>query len=132
VFNTGTFGVAPRDAGVASATVNTGQQLGGSIGTSLLNTIFASAVASYIAAHLSPATAVHGRPSPQLSGLALIHGYTVAFWVSAAIFAGGALLAVALFRNGPLTAPGQPQPAAPEQAAGARASADGTTLPSPG
>jgi hypothetical protein len=44
--NTGTFGVAPQDAGVASATVNTGQQIGGSIGTSLLNTIFASAVAS--------------------------------------------------------------------------------------
>jgi predicted MFS family arabinose efflux permease len=127
VFNTGTFGVAPRDAGVASATVNTGQQLGGSIGTSLLNTIFASAFASYIAAHLSPATAAGGRPSPQLTGLALIHGYTVAFWVSAAIFAGGALIAVALFRTGPLTPPGQPQPSTPEQAAGARASADGTT-----
>jgi EmrB/QacA subfamily drug resistance transporter len=126
VFNTGTYGVAPQDAGVAAATVNTGQQLGGSIGTSLLNTIFASAVASYIAAHLSPATAVHGRPSPQLNGLALIHGYTVAFWVSAAIFAGGAIVAVALFRNGPLTPPGQPQPAAPEQAARTRASADGT------
>jgi EmrB/QacA subfamily drug resistance transporter len=125
VFNTGTFGVAPRDAGVASATVNTGQQLGGSVGTSLLNTIFASAVASYIAAHLSPATAVRGRPSPQLTGLALIHGYTVAFWVSAAIFAGGAIVAVALFRNGPLTPPGQPQPSTPEQAAGARVSADG-------
>ena len=40
---------------MASATINTGQQLGGSIGTSLLNTIFASTVASYIAAHLSPA-----------------------------------------------------------------------------
>ena len=46
--NTGTYGVAPRDAGVASATVTVGQQLGASIGTSLLNTIFASAVASYL------------------------------------------------------------------------------------
>ena len=47
--NTGTFGVAPQDAGVASATVNTGQQIGGSIGTSLLNTIFASAASpSYL------------------------------------------------------------------------------------
>ena len=128
VFNTGTFGVAPRDAGVASATVNTGQQLGGSIGTSLLNTIFASAVASYIAAHLTPATAAGGRPGPQLTGLALIHGYTVAFWVSAAIFAGGALVAVALFRTGPLIPPGQQaQPSTPEQAAGARASAGGST-----
>src|ERR1700733_1080103 len=38
--NTGTFGVAPQDAGVASASVTVGQQLGASIGTSLLNTIF--------------------------------------------------------------------------------------------
>ena len=68
VFSTGTFGVPPQDAGVAAATVNTGQQLGGSIGTSLLNTIFASSVASYIS--------VHGRPSPQVAGQALIHGYS--------------------------------------------------------
>lgn len=44
--NTGTFGVTPEDAGVASATVNTGQQLGGSIGTSLFNTIAASATSA--------------------------------------------------------------------------------------
>ena len=50
--NAGTYGVAPYDAGVASASVNTGQQLGGSIGTSLLNTIAASATTSYIAAHI--------------------------------------------------------------------------------
>jgi len=124
VFNTGTFGVAPRDAGVASATINTGQQLGGSIGTSLLNTIFASTVASYIAAHLSPATVVHGRPSPQLTGLALIHGYTTTFWWSAAILTGGAIVAATLFRSGPLTQPGQPQPAGPARAAGTPTPAD--------
>ena len=118
VFNTGTFGVAPHDAGVASATINTGQQLGGSIGTSLLNTIFAGAVASYIVAHLNPATLVHGRPSPQLTELALVHGYTTAFWWSAAILTGGAIVALTLFRNGPLTRPGQqPQPADPAHAA---------------
>ena len=117
VFNTGTFGVAPRDAGVASATVNTGQQLGGSIGTSLLNTIFASTVAAYLTAHTTPATLVHGKPSPQLTGQALIHGYATAFWWSAAILAGGALIALALFRNGPLTPPDrQPQPGAPAHA----------------
>jgi EmrB/QacA subfamily drug resistance transporter len=110
VFNTGTFGVPPQDAGVASATVNTGQQLGGSIGTSLLNTIFASAVASYLAAHLSPATAIHGRPGPQLTGLALIHGYSTAFWWSAAILACGAIIAGTLLRSGPLTRPGRPLP----------------------
>jgi hypothetical protein len=74
--NTGTFGVAPQDAGVASATLNTGQQIGGSIGTSLLNTIFASAVAHYLASHLSPATLVHGHPAPYLTAMSLIHGYT--------------------------------------------------------
>ncbi|MGH3200215.1 MAG: hypothetical protein ACRDNT_30825, partial [Streptosporangiaceae bacterium] len=96
---TGTFGVAPRDAGVASATVTVGQQLGGSIGVSLLNTIFASAVASYIAAHAASARLI-GRPA--LTGLALAHGYDTAFWWSAAIFASGAILGGALLRPGPL------------------------------
>jgi len=71
--NTGTFGVAPRDAGVASASVNTGQQLGGAIGTALLNTIAASAATGYLASHA-------GRLAPQLVQLAAVHGYTTAFW----------------------------------------------------
>jgi hypothetical protein len=118
--NTGTFGVAPQDAGVASATVNTGQQIGGSIGTSLLNTIFASAVASYIASHITPGALVHGRPGPHLVGLALVHGYTTAFWWSAAIFAAGAVICGTLLRRGPLPAavpPGAPGGAGATQAA---------------
>jgi hypothetical protein len=75
--NTGTFGVAPQDAGVAAATVTVGQMLGGSVGTSLLNTIFASAVASYLSAHLALARLI-GRQA--LTGLALAHGYETAFW----------------------------------------------------
>jgi tellurite resistance protein TehA-like permease len=114
---------------VASATVNTGQQLGGSIGTSLLNTIFASTVASYIAAHLSPATAVRGRPSPQLTGLALVHGYTTAFWWSAAILAFGAIVAVALFRSGPLIQPGGPAHATGTSTAADQDPAHRTALP---
>src|SRR5499427_4284022 len=102
--NTGTFGVAPQDAGVASATLNTGQQIVGSIGTSLLNTIFASAVAHYLTSHLSPATLVHGHPAPSLIGMSLIHGYTTGFWVAAAIFGAGAVICGALFRSGPLRA----------------------------
>jgi EmrB/QacA subfamily drug resistance transporter len=98
-FNTGTYGVAPRDAGVASATVNTGQQLGGSIGTALLNTIATSAGASYLAARL------HGSPSPALAQLAEIHGYVTAFWWVAGIFAAAAVLCGALMRRGPLQAP---------------------------
>jgi hypothetical protein len=110
--NTGTFGVAPQDAGVASATLNTGQQIGGSIGTSLLNTIFASAVARYLTSHLSPATLVHGHPAPSLTEMSLIHGYTTGFWVAAAIFAVGAVICGTLFRRGPLRASG-PAAAAP-------------------
>ena len=47
-FSAATLGVAPNEAGIASAMVNTSQQIGGSIGTSLLSTIYASAVASYL------------------------------------------------------------------------------------
>jgi EmrB/QacA subfamily drug resistance transporter len=97
--NTGTFGVQPRDAGVASATVTVGQQLGASIGTSLLNTIFASAVTSYLAAHAA-ASASLGRHA--LAGLALAHGYDTAFWWIAGIFAAGAIVSGVLFRRGPL------------------------------
>ncbi len=97
--NTGTYGVAPQDAGVASATVTVGQQLGASVGTSLLNTIFASAVASYLAANIAAARLI-GRPA--VTGLALAHGYDTAFWWTAAIFAGGAVIGGILFRSGPL------------------------------
>jgi EmrB/QacA subfamily drug resistance transporter len=101
--NTGTFGVRSSDAGVASASVNTGQQLGGSVGTALLNTVATSAAAGYVVSHASPATVIHGRPSAGLLGLALVHGYTTAFWWSAVIFACGAVVAGALLRRGPLT-----------------------------
>jgi EmrB/QacA subfamily drug resistance transporter len=94
---TGTFGVAPRDAGVASASINTGQQLGGSIGTALLNTIAASATTSYLADHL------HGRLTPQVVQLAAVHSYSTVFWWCAGIFAAGAVICGALLRRGPLT-----------------------------
>jgi hypothetical protein len=97
--STGTFGVAPQDAGVASATVTVGQQLGASVGTSLLNTIFTGAVASYLAANLASARLI-GRQA--LTGLALAHGYDTAFWWIAGIFAAGAVIGGALLRNGPL------------------------------
>jgi len=84
-----------------------------------VNLIFAGIAAAY----LTSATLAHARPSPQLTAQALIHGYAAAFWWSAAILAGGALIALALFRNGPLTRPSQqPQPSAP-----ARATATPTT-----
>jgi len=99
VINTGTFGVAPQDAGEASATVTVGQQLGASVGTALLSTIFAAAVTSYLTAHLAAARLI-GRPA--LTGLALAHGYDTAFWWTAGIFAGGAVIGGTLLRPGPL------------------------------
>jgi hypothetical protein len=68
MINTGTSGVAPQDAGEASATVTVGQMLGGSVGTALLNTMFAAAVTSYIAAHLAAARII-GRQARAASGI---------------------------------------------------------------
>lgn len=82
--------------------------LGGSVGTSLLNTIFTSAVASYITAHLAAARLI-GRQA--LIGLALAHGYDIGFWWTASIFAGGAVIAGALLRPGPLDQKRTPPPA---------------------
>jgi EmrB/QacA subfamily drug resistance transporter len=99
--STGTLGVAPQDAGVASAVLNAGQQIGGSIGTSLLNTLAASATLTYLTTHATPGATVHGQPGPQLASLALVHGYTTAFWWTAAIFAAGAVICGTLLRRGP-------------------------------
>jgi EmrB/QacA subfamily drug resistance transporter len=96
--STATAGVEAADAGVASALVNTSQQVGGSVGTALLNTLATSAIASYVAAH-------HGAPS--VAAHATLHGYTTAFTWSAAIFAVGAVLCGLLLRPGA----GQPEPA---------------------
>ncbi len=85
-----TYGVAPNDSGVASAMVNTMQQVGGSIGTALLSSIFASSVANY----------VEGKtPSPQLLSEATVHGYTVAFWIAAGIFAFGTLVVAVVMES---------------------------------
>jgi EmrB/QacA subfamily drug resistance transporter len=86
--NTATAGVSPADSGVASALVNTMQQVGGSVGTALLSTIAASATSGYVAAH----HVVGGIGNP----VAATHGYTVAFDVAAGLFALGAVLAVTM------------------------------------
>jgi MFS family permease len=95
-FATGTSGVEPRDAGIASGSVSTGQQLGGAIGTALLNTIAASATADYLASH------VNGQPAPLQVHLAAIHGYTTVFWWCTGIYAAGALICGTLLRRGGL------------------------------
>jgi hypothetical protein len=97
-FNTGTFGVAPQDAGVASATVTVSQQLGASVGTALLNTIYASAISSYLAVNLASSSANRRT----VTGLALAHGYDTTFRWTAGIFAAGALIGGVVLRSGPL------------------------------
>jgi EmrB/QacA subfamily drug resistance transporter len=84
-FSTATLRIAGSEAGVASAMVNTSQQVGGSVGTALLSTIFASATAAYAASHVG---------TPGLANAASIHGYTAAFAWAAGIFALGFLLAL--------------------------------------
>ncbi|KAA2262841.1 MFS transporter [Solihabitans fulvus] len=84
-------GVSPHDAGVASAMLNTSQQVGGALGTALLNTLYASAVTSYIAAN-----ATGPQDIPGLMPFAAIHGYHRAFLVGG-IFLGAALIALAIF-----------------------------------
>jgi MFS family permease len=86
-FSAGTLGVPPNEAGIASAMVNTSQQIGGSIGTSLLSTIYASAVSSYVATHVH----VSG-----LAAAAQVHGDTTAFWWAAGIFGVGFVLALVI------------------------------------
>src|SRR5580700_3652067 len=94
-FSTGTLGLAPQDAGVGSATLNTAQQVGGSIGTSLLNTLAASAASSFLV----------GRTlTPANLQAALLHSYTTAFLWSSLIFVAGAVVAGLVLRSGGLTA----------------------------
>ena len=91
--NTATYGTGAADAGVASALVNTNQQVGGSIGTALLNTIAASALTSYLM--------THGHSPLALAGAA-VHSYVVAFWVSAGIFATSAVVCALVLPSGTL------------------------------
>ena len=87
--NTATADVRSDDAGVASALVNTMQQVGGSVGTAVLSTVAATVTAGYAASH-------HSAPSG-LASQAATHGYTMAFAISAGAFAVGAVMAALLF-----------------------------------
>jgi len=84
---TALFGVSPHDAGVASGLLNTTQQIGGSLGIAVMNTIAASATAAYITANGVEATQA-----------GIVHGFTVAFAVSAGVLAVGAIVS-AIFIN---------------------------------
>jgi EmrB/QacA subfamily drug resistance transporter len=84
-FSTATLGIDGSEAGVGSAMVNTSQQVGGSVGTALLSTVFASSAAAYSAAHAH---------APDLTNAAAIHGYTTAFAWAAGFYGLGLVLAL--------------------------------------
>ncbi|MFG2284616.1 MFS transporter [Streptomyces sp. NPDC048595] len=119
VMATATTGVARQDSGVTSATVNTSQQVGGSIGTALLNTIATSASAAYLADRLAEAARTsggHQLPPAVREALVkdgVVHGFTAAIGTGSVIMLVAALVAGAM-----VTAPGSasalPEKPAPE------------------
>ena len=88
-----TSGVEPEHSGVASALVNTVQQIGGSVGIAVLSAFAATAASDYL--HGKPATAAN-------QALAALHSYTTVFWWAAGLVAVGAVLCGALLRSGPI------------------------------
>jgi len=112
--STALIGVEPKDAGVASALVNTTQQVGGSLGTALLNTVAATAATTYLAGHAKSAAAVQS---------AAVHGYTTAFTVSAVLLAGAAVVAGLLVRASRDQAEDQPVGALAGEGGGPRRAA---------
>ncbi|WP_193433140.1 MFS transporter [Streptomyces luteocolor] len=88
VYATATAGVPAQDAGVASAALNTVQQMGASLGTVLLNTIATGATSRYINSHLhDPA---HGGAPLNES---MVHGFTIAYRCAAGVLLLAALVA---------------------------------------
>ncbi|GAA4226563.1 MFS transporter [Actinomadura meridiana] len=96
--STATSRVAPHEQGAASATLNTMQQVGGSVGTALLNTIAAGATTDWLANHrVNPA-----QHTPQVRAAlaeATVHGYSVATWISAAVMLAAAVVAGVLING---------------------------------
>ncbi|MFV0286753.1 MAG: MFS transporter [Demequina sp.] len=89
---TATGGVRGTDAGVVSATLNTTQQVGGSIGIALLNTVAANATTRWI-------TDNGGVDADQAQ--AAVHGFTTAMWVSVGAVIVAAVTAALLVRFRP-------------------------------
>ena len=99
-FNTATAGAGPQMAGVASAMVSVGQQVGGSIGASLLNTVAASTAATYLAAHASAALLAQHATTIAATTVwrtAQLHSYDAAFYIAAAFIFAAALGAAIVY-----------------------------------
>ena len=98
--NVATGGVHPRDAGVASAMVNTSQQVGGAVGTALLSTLALSATRRYTDAH--PVADPTSQQAAMLHTQAQVHGYITAFWWAAGLMLASAVVSFVMisFRVG--------------------------------
>ncbi|MCC0097694.1 MFS transporter [Streptomyces flavotricini] len=112
-----THGVNPADAGVASAMVNTSQQVGGAIGTALLNTIAASATTAYLTDHAA-AVAAGGPAAKLIQAQAMVEGYSSAIWWAVGILVASSAIALTLINTG---RPGAGGPVASGDGAGADA-----------
>jgi EmrB/QacA subfamily drug resistance transporter len=84
-------GVRSSQAGAASGLINTSQQVGGAIGLAAATTIATTYTAHYVSVHNVAAS----------SGVALTHGFTVAFYVLAALAAIGAVIAAVFIESRP-------------------------------
>jgi EmrB/QacA subfamily drug resistance transporter len=81
-----TSGVQPADMGVASAVLNTAQQVGGTLGLAVLVTVAAAATRSDLGSGAAPLTST-------------VHGYSVAFVVASGIAFAAFLVALAAVRT---------------------------------
>jgi predicted MFS family arabinose efflux permease len=78
--STATNNAEPRDVGITSATTNSSQQIGASIGTALLNTIAAIETSAYLSAH---------SRGPNLGAQATVHGFAIASaWAAGSLLVG--------------------------------------------
>ncbi|MEY4279834.1 MAG: hypothetical protein RL313_97 [Actinomycetota bacterium] len=82
--STSLHAVSSHDTGVASAMLNTSQQIGGSLGTALLNTVAATAATTFATANT--------QLGEMVQPFALTHGFTVAFKFSAGLLVVGAIV----------------------------------------
>ena len=89
--------------GVASAVLNTSQQVGGSLGTALLNTLFAGTVTAYLTDNArSP------EEAQQLAPTAFIEGYHVAFFWGAMLLVAALLTSLLLINARKQDVPTEP------------------------
>ena len=92
VSSTGLHGIGHHDADVASAMINTSQQVGGSLGTALLNTVAVTTSAAYLTAHEAV-----GRAG---TAVAPTEWYTRAFAVGAGFLFAAAVVAFFMLKVG--------------------------------